>query len=88
MLKGIEMSAIVLESTSGIKYAEVQNGHLGVNATVRFRDRLAELGCITPSTQQYVTHFSHNALSTQKALEEFFLPRGIKVAFDGLTVDI
>ena len=88
MLKGIEMSAIVLESTCGIKYAEVQSGHLGVNATIRFRDRLAELGCITPSTQQYVTHFSHNGLSTHEALEEFFLPKGIKVAFDGLTVDI
>ena len=88
MLKGIEMSAIVLESTSGIKYAETQSTHLGVNGTIRFRDRLAELGCITPSTQQYVTHFSHNGLSTHEALEEFFLPKGIKVAFDGLKVGI
>lgn len=88
MLKGIEMSAIVLEATSGFKYAETQSSHLGVNGTLRFRDRLAEIGCITASTQQYVTHFSHNGGSLQETLEAFFVPKGIKVAYDGLTVDI
>ena len=52
------------------------------------RDRLLELGCITPETPVYANHFSHNGGALHADLEAFFAPHRIRVAYDGLTVEL
>ena len=59
-----------------------------MRGVVEFRDRLRALGCLDDASQVYVNHFSHNGLCLHRDLEAFFLPRAIKVAYDGLTVEI
>ena len=87
-LKGIRLDAAVLEATMGNLYPDAEKYHLGIHATVRVRDRLREIGCIGNATPVYVTHFSHNGGLSHRQLEEFFLPRDITVAWDGLRCEI
>lgn len=87
-LRGIKLDMVSIDCTMGIAGADQPHGHLGVNTVVQFRDRLRELGCIGDSTLVYANHFSHNGHCTHEDLEAFFLPRGIAVTSDGLTVTI
>ncbi len=78
----------VLESTMGPAMADCRNGHMGGNVTAAFRERLLELGSITAATPVYANHFSHNCGANHDRLEAFFKPRGIEVAWDGLSVEV
>lgn len=86
MLKGIKLSAVVLECTCGLASPDLRRGHLGFNETLRFRDRLAELGCITENTGVFATHFSHNAHALHNDLVNAFAPHKIETAYDGLEI--
>ena len=88
MLKGIKLDTAVIESTCAFGLPDAANGHMGVNTTVRFRDKLLEMGCITDETPVYVNHFSHNGQANHDRLTGFFQPRNMTVAFDGLCAEI
>ncbi|MBR7119884.1 MAG: hypothetical protein IKC77_06785 [Lentisphaeria bacterium] len=88
MLKGVTFDTAVIESTCAFGVPDLQNGHLGVNTTVQFRDKLLEMGCITKDTPVYVNHFSHNGKANHDKLVEFFAPRNMTVAYDGLTIEL
>lgn len=85
-LTNIKLDLAVIDATMGLKGRFWRNGHLGVETAVEFRDRLARLGCITESTEVYVSHFSHNGGNLHADLEAFFEPHHIKVASDGATL--
>lgn len=51
---------------------------------IAFRDRLAELGAVTASTQVAVTHISHHVGATHEELEAYFRPYGMLVGYDGM----
>ena len=88
LLRGVKLDAAVLESTGNLRYPDNRNYHMGCNVTVEARDRLIEMGCLAKDAPVYVTHFSHNGGGSHQALEQFFGPRGITVAYDGLSVEI
>ena len=88
MLEGVKLDVAVIESTCAFGVPDSADGHLGVNTTVKFRDKLLELGCIDESTPVYVNHFSHNGRANHDRLVEFFAPRNMTVAYDGLTVEL
>lgn len=88
MLKGVKLDTAIIESTCAFGSPDSPNGHLGVNSTVRFRDKLLELGCITESTPVYINHFSHNGQANHDRLVEFFEPRNMTVAYDGLAIEL
>lgn len=87
MLEGIKLDVAVIESTCSFGVPDLPNGHLGVNTTVKFRDKLLEMGCIEESTPVFVNHFSHNGKANHDRLVEFFEPRNMTVAYDGLTFE-
>ena len=87
MLEGIKLDVAVIESTCSFGVPDLQNGHLGINTTVQFRDKLLELGCIDNNTPVFVNHFSHNGKANHDRLVEFFEPKNMTVAYDGLTVE-
>lgn len=87
-LRGIKLDLVSIDTTLGFPDADNRHGHLGVNTVIEFRDRLQALGCLKPETQVYANHFSHNGHALHRDLEAFFLPRGMKVAYDGLTVTL
>ena len=86
LLRSRPLEVAVIEISMGIRmpYAEERGTHLGARAAIAFRDRLAELGAVTASTQVAVTHISHHIGVTHEELEEYFKPYNITVGYDGL----
>ena len=86
LLRWRPLEVAVIEISMGIRmpYAEERGTHLGARAAIAFRDRLAELGAVTASTQVVVTHISHHIGVTHEELEEYFKPYDIAVGYDGL----
>lgn len=88
MLEGVKLDMAVIECTTNFLHPDAGRTHMGVNTTVRFRDRLSEMGCLAPGAPVYVTHFSHNGGGTHDDLSRFFEPHGMSVAWDGLSVEV
>ncbi|MBS1370546.1 MAG: MBL fold metallo-hydrolase [Lentisphaeria bacterium] len=86
LLRDRPLDVAVIEISMGIRmpYAGERGTHLGAKAAIAFRDRLAELGAVTASTQVAVTHISHHVGATHEELEAYFRPHGMLVGFDGL----
>ena len=86
LLRGRRLDVAVIEISMGIRmpYAEERGFHLGAKAAIAFRDRLAELGAVTASTQVAVTHISHHVGATHEELEAYFRPYGMLVGYDGM----
>ena len=87
-LAGIRLDAAVIESTCVAKNPDAMNGHMGINSTVAFRDRLQELKCLTPETAVVTNHFSHNGGMNHAEMVEAYGCHGITVAYDGMTLTI
>ena len=88
LLRHQTLDAAVIECTYSINFPDQRNGHLGANATVAFRDRLVDMGCLKPDATVVTNHFSHNGNSLHQDLEKFFVPKGIAVAYDGMAITI
>ena len=88
MLEGVKLDTAVIESTCSFGVPDLPNGHLGVNTTVKFRDKLLEMNCISKDTPVYVNHFSHNGQANHDRLVEFFAPRNMTVTYDGLAIEL
>lgn len=88
MLDGLRFDAVAIECTIGFRNPDANKTHQGFNTTVKFRERLIDLRCITEDTPAYVTHFSHNGFGLHGDFAARFKPYGMTVAFDGLAVEI
>ena len=63
-------------------------GHMGIDGVVQMRDELARRGVVTEKSKCVATHFSHNGGLLHEELVEAFLPHGILVAYDGITITV
>ena len=88
MLEGVKIDTAVIESTCSFAAPDLATNHLGVNTTVKFRDTLLEMGCITTDTPVYVNHFSHNGRANHDRLTEHFAKFNMTVTWDGLSIEI
>lgn len=84
---GKKIDLAVIECTTAF-LREQSSGHMCKKYTVLFRDKLVELGLMDKNTHCITNHFSHNGRPLQKDMEKYFLPLGIEVAYDGMTVEI
>lgn len=64
------------------------HGHLGIPDVLQVREELNRRGCVHPGTQYVVTHFSHNGHMLHEQAVAQLAPCGIRVAYDGLIVNI
>ena len=87
-LEGVRLNAAVIESTCVLKGADCRDGHMGMNATVAFRDRLQEMGCLAPGAAVVTNHFSHNGGLNHAEMVEAYGRHGIAVAYDGMTLEV
>ena len=88
MLEGVKLDAAVIECTIVFHNPDAARTHLGFNSTLRFRQKLVEMGCLAPNAPVYANHFSHNGHVLHDELKEKFAPHGITVAYDGLNIEI
>lgn len=88
VLAGQQVDIMFIDATMGFIYPDCQNHHLGVNTVVKVRDDLLKIGALKKDAIVIANHFSHNGNPLQTDLEAFFNPKGIQVAYDGMTVEI
>lgn len=79
---------ITFDCTNGELVFDDKCNHMGFNHIERVLNKFKESGAIDSKTQMYVNHFSHNGNPITDNIEKLCEPFGLKVAYDGLTVEI
>ena len=88
MLEGKKFDAAVIECTIGLRNPDANKTHMGFNTTLRFRQKLVDMGCLAADAPVYANHFSHNGYALYDEFQAKFAPHGMTVAYDGLSVEI
>lgn len=63
-----------------------RRNHLGLPEVVEIRQKLQEMGCVTPKSQFVINHFSHNIPVLHDDLSAQAGKYGFLTAYDGMTV--
>ena len=87
-IAGRTVDCVIFDGTCALKFADVEEGHMGAAVGVRFRDELLKRGILKKDGLAIVNHFSHNGNSLQADLEAYFTPCGIEVGYDGKIIDL
>ena len=85
---GRPVDCVIFDGTCALKFADVEDGHMGAEVGVRFRDELLKRGILKKDGLAIVNHFSHNGNSLQADLEAYFTPYGIEVGYDGKVIEL
>lgn len=85
-LSGCRIDLAILECTMG--HADYRATHMNVEAVLETKERMQREGALGPDSVVVVTHFSHNAGLTHADLTGLFEPHGIRVAYDGMTLEM
>ncbi|MDA0577525.1 MAG: MBL fold metallo-hydrolase [Verrucomicrobia bacterium] len=87
LTRGPKLDVVLFDCTNGGN--DLGNrGHMGVNGVVRMAKELRKRGTLSARARLVATHFSHNGGLLHEELVQRFLPHGIEVAFDGMTVAV
>lgn len=87
LVRRFKLDVAVLECTYCLGKPDARDGHLGADAMLAMRDRLAELGVLKPDARVVANHFAHNGFTLYEELCEYLEPRGVTVGYDGLVVE-
>ncbi len=88
LLRDRKINAAVIDTTMALKFADHDQGHMGVAATVRFRDELRRRDLLAADARVIANHFSHNGNTIHEQLVDYFSPHEIEVGFDGMTLEV
>ena len=83
-LRSKPLHALVMDTTFGS--IDRDSGHMGCEAVHRAKQKLEAQGSLAEGCRFVATHFSHNGRWLYEDLEDFFGPRGIEVAYDGMKI--
>lgn len=86
VLERASLTAAAIDCTHGALPG--QRNHLNVEGVKEARRRLLACGAADRSTTFVATHFSHNGGLSHAELEAAFAESGIRVAFDGFSLDV
>jgi len=87
-LKGKTIDMAILDCTHGHTGNNRNPGHMGIETVLEVQRVWREEGIVGDGTSIYATHFTHNAGLLHEQFERIFEPHGIKVAYDGLIVQL
>lgn len=87
-LAGQEVDLALIDSTCGIAYPDIRNGHMGVNTVKAVAAKLKEIKAVKDSARIIATHFSHNGGGNHGDYEAVYNPLGIEVAYDGMVIEL
>jgi phosphoribosyl 1,2-cyclic phosphate phosphodiesterase len=82
-LFGYPLDAVVVECGKGIS-DNPYPGHLSLDESIRFKDKLVAGGGLSSEAPFLLTHISHTGMLLHDDLSEHCNPFGILVAYDGL----
>lgn len=89
-IRKFKLDAAIIECTFGLSQEHIDNtcGHLGRNSSIKFRDKLVELGVLSAMTPVWLTHFTHSGYPLQNKLEKYFEPYNIGICYDGMEINL
>ena len=87
-LAGQEVDLALIDSTCGIAYPDVRNGHMGVNTVKEVAAELKKIKAVKDSARIIATHFSHNGGGNHSDYEAVYSPVGIETAYDGMVIEL
>jgi phosphoribosyl 1,2-cyclic phosphate phosphodiesterase len=76
-----------LDATIGRQDDYANPGHMTAVQTIETAARLREEGILSPEGVALATHFVHQAAGRHEAEVQHYEPRGLTVAYDGLTLE-
>jgi len=85
-LEDYTLDLAILDCTSGP--LPVSKYHMSIGCVVRVKEYMLLRGIADKDTVFIATHFSHNGGLLHEELESRLNPKGIRVAFDGLEIEI
>ncbi|RLI35958.1 hypothetical protein DRO55_04475 [Candidatus Bathyarchaeota archaeon] len=86
VLNGYVIDLAILDCTSGA--LPTARYHMGIDCLLRVKERMLSEGLASKDTIFVATHFSHNGGLLHDELESKLEPEGVKVAFDGLKIEV
>jgi phosphoribosyl 1,2-cyclic phosphate phosphodiesterase len=84
---GPKLDIALFDCTLGGQKSQ-NRGHMGIDGVIQMADELRRRGAVTDRTKLVATHFSHNGGLLHEELCAAFLPHGILVAYDGITLRV
>ncbi|MDX1934834.1 MAG: MBL fold metallo-hydrolase [Capsulimonadales bacterium] len=86
-LERCRLDAVIMECGKG-KVRGGYDGHLNVDEVFRMRCCLLEAGVLSEDAPFYLTHISHTGLLLHEEMDRLVRPHGVRVAYDGMKVEI
>lgn len=83
-----KFDVLIVECTFGAISPHRAVSHMNLDSVLALRDRLAQSGSLKIPMRTIITHFSHNIGLLHEELEEKAAPRGVEVAYDGITIEV
>jgi phosphoribosyl 1,2-cyclic phosphate phosphodiesterase len=87
LASGPPLDIALMDCTHGDDMESNRN-HMSIAGVIEMTELLRQRGAIHDHTRVIATHFSHNGNLAHEELVRAFLPHGIEVAFDGMTVEV
>ncbi|MDQ6421343.1 MBL fold metallo-hydrolase [Paenibacillus sp. LHD-117] len=87
-LKDKKIDLAILDCTHGFTGNNRNSGHMNIETVLEVQREWREQGVINENSQLYVTHFTHNSGMLHDDWEKAFAPAGIRVAYDGLVINV
>jgi phosphoribosyl 1,2-cyclic phosphate phosphodiesterase len=84
--EGVRLGAAAVDSTLGD--GPDGKGHLSLEQMVAHQDELARRGLLAPGARRLGHHFSHGRTPPYEELCARLAPRGVEVAYDGLSLAV
>lgn len=86
-ISSLKFDHLIVECTLGtLNYPAT--GHMTFQAVLDLREKLAKNGAVSSGTPVTITHFSHNIGLLHEELEAIANPEGIRVAYDGMKIEV
>ena len=87
-LHGKVIDMAIIDCTHSFTNNDRNPNHMGIETVLEVQRVWREEGTLGSNGLVYVTHFTHNSGFLHDDFERAFEPAGIKVAYDGLIVDL
>ncbi|WP_062108832.1 MBL fold metallo-hydrolase [Bacillus niameyensis] len=87
-LKGKKIDLAILDCTGAYNGTKRSRNHMCIETILEVQRVFQEESILNEGGQIIVTHFSHNSGFLHEEFEEAFTPYGIKVAYDGMIINL
>ncbi|MFC1960682.1 MBL fold metallo-hydrolase [Chloroflexota bacterium] len=87
MLSRHQFDVAAIDSCIHLQEDYISSNHMTAEQTLATAERLRSSGILKPTGTALATHFVHQAAGRHEELVEYYEPRGLMVAYDGMVLE-